>query len=318
MKTSDYEAVSSRVSDLKKHFVKTERYFELEQQFQLLLSRHVVGHGNGGAFEGRGIAIVGASGSGKTTAVERLLRHARDMYPDNTETGEVIAVSMRVPSPATLKFVGMTALKALGYPMERRGEAYMIWEKVKFHLRERHVRFLHLDEAQDVAARGTEKDRRAVVNTLKSLMQDQDWPVNLILTGTNDLTDILNFDPQLGRRLNAIEFNRLEPQRDVANIRKLVKSYGMKANVSVDGHVLSDAFAARIIHAADCEFGLCVELIIAAMEDLFLNGASVLGADVFASAYQRRTGCIPGLNPFLVEDFQSIDPRKLLGRLEAF
>ncbi|MFQ8433569.1 hypothetical protein [Amaricoccus sp. W119] len=64
-----------------------------------------------------GIAVIGASGSGKTRTIARLLtRHAP--APDG-ESPEVSFVSLSVLSPAPLKFVGMATPTALGYEIER-------------------------------------------------------------------------------------------------------------------------------------------------------------------------------------------------------
>lgn len=34
----------------------------------------------------------------------------------------------------------------------------------------------------------------------------------------------------------------------------------------------------------------------------------------FTAAFARRSGCIAGLNPFIIDEFERIDVRKLLGR----
>src|SRR5699024_5479468 len=120
----------------------------------------------------------------------RLLSH-------DAETADV--ASFLVPSPATLKGVGISCLNGLGYPLMRDRTAGIIWELVQSHLRELQIMFLHLDEAQDLMGSQSEREMLAVVNTLKSVMQNRYWPVSIVLSGLPTLKTLLNLDPQLGR-----------------------------------------------------------------------------------------------------------------------
>jgi GTPase SAR1 family protein len=303
------QSVGEQIADLQAHFLRHERFRQLDEVFRLLKHRRQADIRAGRSRELRGIAVIGASGSGKTTAVDRLLRNA-SKDGDTGDHWEII--SLRVPSPATVKFVGQTILRGLGYPVNGRREAWYFWNLVRHHLREPQTLFLHLDEAQDLAARGTERERQSVVNLLKSLMQDPDWPVCLILSGTGELADILNFDPQLGRRFQPIRFDPVNEISDLGKVRDLLSAYVAKTSLSADDGIGTNEFAARLVHAAANEFGLIIEITIAAIEVAFLRqGASLTVAD-FAGAFRRRTGCIDGLNPFVAQNFRRIDPRELL------
>lgn len=135
-----------------------------------------------------------------------------------------------------------TILRGLGYPVNGRREAWYVWNLVRHHLRERRTLFLHLDEAQDLAARGTERERHSVVNLLKSLMQDPEWPVGLILSGTGELADILNFDPQLGRRFQPIRFDPVSEIADLEKVRDLLSAYVAKTAVFADDGIETEEF----------------------------------------------------------------------------
>lgn len=303
--------VSEQILALRRIFAHHSAYHQLEQQFQLLLDRRRTEIAAGVTMEARGIALIGASGSGKTTAVARLLSHSAGLGGDATKTPRKDVVSFQVPSPATLKFVGQTALEALGYPLRRERTEMIIWATVRQHLQARKTLFLHLDEAQDLMRHQTPKVLQSVVRTLKSLMQTRDWPVGLVLSGMPDLKELLNHDPQLARRFYPIEFPNLSTVTDGDEVGHLTASYAQRVNLEAK-HLFSDEFSARLIHSADGEFGLVVELIIAAIEEALNSGDSSLENRHFVEAFRRRSGCVDALNPFQAADFERIDARALL------
>lgn len=81
-----------------------------------------------------------------------------------------------------------------------------MWDLVSFHLHLRKCWLIHLDEGQELGGRGSEIEKAAVINALKSLMQIPDWPTNLVISGTPELHDLLMQDPQLSRRLFVVHF----------------------------------------------------------------------------------------------------------------
>jgi hypothetical protein len=222
--------------------------------------------------------------------------------------------SLPVPTPATLKFVGQTTLAALGFQLRRERTAQTIWQMVKGHLHERQTLFMHYDEAQDLAAHQTPKELTSVVNTLKSLMQHPIWPVGLILSGTSELKTIINHDAQLARRVYPIEFPQLDLALDADRVLRLLWQYTERAGLAPDANMTTIEFAARLIHAGAREFGLLIELIIAALEEAMLANAEVLEMVHFTRMFRKRAGCIDGLNPFIAGDFERIDSRRLLDR----
>ena len=185
---------------------------------------------------------------------------------------------------------------------------------VKGHLKDRQTLFLHFDEAQDLIRLQTPKELNAVVSTLKSLLQHKSWPVGLILTGTEDLKTVINHDVQLARRVYPIEFIRLNAALDHNRILKTLSRYADAAGLPPSPGIMTPELAARLTHAADREFGLLIEMIVASLEQAMNAGDAELGVGHFAAMFHHRTGCINGLNVFVADDFERIDPRKLLDR----
>ncbi|MCF6433859.1 ATP-binding protein, partial [Leisingera sp. MMG026] len=180
---------ANRMSALEKHFVRHERFTPLEARFSFHIQKRLADITAKQTGEAHGIALSGASGTGKSAAVAHLIRRAQKSL-ETSNLREATIVSLRVPSPATLKFAGQTLLRALGYQISSERQAWYIWDLVRHHLRERKVLFVHLDEAQDLASRGTRHELNSVASMMKTLMTDEEWPVGILLSGTTELEDI--------------------------------------------------------------------------------------------------------------------------------
>lgn len=306
--------IPQRILALRRMFSRNRTYRAFESRFRYLLDRRRAELAAGIVAEARCIALIGASGSGKTRAAEHLFATQPDLVLHDPDTARLDVASFQVPSPATLKFVGQMCLAALGLELQRDKSAQIIWAMVKGHLGDRQTLFLHFDEAQDLSRHQTPKELNAVVSTLKSLLQHKSWPVGLILTGTNDLKAVINHDEQLARRVYPIEFARLNAMLDGDRILKTLRRYTNAAELTPSPDVLTPEMAARLTHAADLEFGLLIEMIIAAIEEALNAGGMDLGTGHFAAMFHHRTGCIDGLNAFVAEDFERIEPRRLLDR----
>ena len=210
--------------------------------------------------------------------------------------------------------MGQTVLRALGYNLSAERQAWYIWDLVRHQLRERKVLFLHLDEAQDLSARGTRHELDAVASMLKTLMTDADWPVGILLSGTEELENILNHDPQLARRMDTIHFAPLSPVMNAPDVARLIEGYARRADLALAGEITDITLSERLIHAAAFQFGLVIEMIIAAIEVAFLEGAAHLEWRHFTAAYALRSSCMDAFNPFIVNDYHRIDARKVFTR----
>lgn len=313
MKSKSIPEIAQKVAQLRDHFVHHERFEPLEARFAMLLAKRLSDINAGRSSEAHGLALSGASGTGKSAAMVHLLgkvpRHL--MAADHTEA---TVISLRVPSPATLKFVGQTLLRSLGYQIGSERQAWYIWDLVRHHLKERKVLFVHLDEAQDLASRGTKNELNSVASMLKTLMTDPDWPVGIILSGTPELEDILNYDPQLARRMETVHFNSLSSIAHSNDVLDLLENYSSRAGLKLAAEICEIAHGERLIHAAAHQFGLVIELTLAAIEQAFLRSSKELSRIDFSLAYHLRSACDDAFNPFIVKDFHRVDARRVFSR----
>ncbi|MES0863266.1 TniB family NTP-binding protein [Ruegeria sp. SCPT10] len=303
------------VQDLRSAYVPTKAYRKLEQNFQMLLDQRRADLAEGITSNVRGIVLIGQSGSGKSTAIRELVKQNRALIASNPEEEVCEFIGLQVPSPATMKFVGAATLNALGYPYSGSQSGPVVWDMVKRQLELRRTLFLHLDEAQDLARYQTDKERQAVVNTLKFLMENSQWPVGLVLTGMPDLKNIVNQDAQLARRLYPIEIDRLHDLRHAKSVVDLVKGYTRRAGIAISDELKSESFARRLMHAADYEFGLLAELTVQSITEAITSAGLTVALQTkhFAEVFHARSAAIDGLNPFIAEDFTRIRARDVLG-----
>ncbi len=314
MMTNDPK-VRKVIQDLRSAYMPTAAYRTLDHNFRKLLEQRRADLEDGITANVRGIVLVGQSGSGKTTAMRELVRQTQDLILSNPEEEICEFIGLQVPSPATMKFVGAATLHALGYPYSRDQSGPVVWGLVKRQLQQRRTLFLHLDEAQDLARHQTDKEYQAVVNTLKSLMENSQWPVGLILTGMPDLKNIINQDAQLARRVYPIEIDRLNEFRHVDPVIELLRSYARRAKLQLSDSLTTENFAQRLMHAADYEFGLLAELTVQSITEALSGNeqCAVLETSHFADVFHARSAAIDGLNPFIAEDFTRIRSRDVLG-----
>ncbi|MFS4581103.1 ATP-binding protein [Phaeobacter sp. C3_T13_0] len=301
---------AKRVAALRNHFINHERFEPLEAQLTLLLEKRLADIEIGQTNEAHGMALSGPSGAGKTTAMSFLAQRTQERLRAEGH-GDRCIVSLRVPSPATLKSVGQALLRELGYKISSERQAWYIWDLVRHQLKELGVTNILLDEAQELASRGTKHELNSVASMLKTLMTDPEWPVGIILSGTPELEGILNHDPQLARRMKTVRFDSLSPTADAENAVDLIEAYCDAGEVSAHENTQEQAMGERLIHAAANQFGLVIELTIAALEQAYLEASSTLRRDHFAKAYHCRSACDNTLNPFIIPDFYRIDSRQV-------
>lgn len=304
---------AKKIADLRARFILHERFEPLQARFRILLEKRLADIAAGRSADAHGIALSGASGTGKSCAMAQLISRAR-IELAQTSCADAPIISLRVPSPATLKFLGQMILRALGYNLSAERQAWYIWDLARHQLRQRRVLFLHLDEAQDLSSRGTVGELTAVASMLKTLMTDPDWPVGIMLSGTEELERILNHDPQLARRMDAVHFAPLSPVVHAPDVVGLIGDYALRAGLVTAPDSQTIALAERLVHASAFQFGLIIEIIIAAIEVALLEEATALQARHFVLAYEHRASCSDAFNPFIVTDYHRIDARKVFIR----
>lgn len=310
--TDRREEIERIIFKLKAQFFEREFYPVLEEEFSEMLLTRRMSLEAGQPREGRVLTVIGGSGSGKTTAINRLVGpHIEDTEP-TVEDATKTVIQFNSPDRASGKGVAIEAITALGYTASSKREEGSLRALLRGHLQQRGTFVVHIDEAQDLVRFETQNERDRVVKLLKSLLVDKTWPVDVILSGVPELLATINKDPQLQRRTTVIEVPRLQPALDDRDVVGLVYDYASDAMIAIAPDVDNLEFAERLIHSANREFGTIVRYIIGAIRQALLEDAVTLSISHFAEIYKRKTNCPRTANPFLEKDFERIDVRSWL------
>lgn len=302
-------AVACDIARLRAIHVETERDHELRAQLQRLLQ--VDEGGNPTPFpvrftanlETRGIALIEPAGGGKTTAVREVLR-SFDALGVNQETGAPRILQMQVESPATQKSLGLAMLRALGIDqVNPRVKVWEIFGMIRKRIAVTGTTVLWLDEAHDVFLSRSAREIDDILKMLKGLMQGE-AAVILILSGTERLSEITSYDPQVNRRFTKILPADLAIGADNGELEDLIRAYCDRVGLTFkpEGAVIS-----RLIYGSRKRFGRAVETTINAIERALLDGDRELERQHFAEAWGMQEGCPWDQNVFVAPAWETIE-----------
>ena len=256
--------------------------------------------------ETRGVMVVAGSGGGKTTMIEQALTNHPALSSDDPE--RVPVVSVRVPSPASTKGLGLAVLEATGYAGN--GERLVerqVWNRVRHRLKQLHTLVLWIDEAQELFRTKGQQETRNMPNTIKSQMQG-DGSVVVVLSGIDELRQIASTDPQITRRFRTMTLREVSEAGDGDMLWSILKGYCAKAGPASPerGNLVG-----RLIYACRGQFGLCIEMIVDAIELAIGERAEALDHQHFAEVFAVHTDCDYDKNVFLSTRWSQINLDRL-------
>lgn len=257
---------------------------------------------------GRALVVTGEAGAGKS----RALSHAFNNRPEFAGFGKpgewCPLLSVVAPSPFTLGALGNEITRKLGYNSRRDIQHSKVWPVVRELTAECGVRILHFDEAQHGDEIKSDLMAQEVENTFKRMMQDEDWPLWLILSGLPKLSRFCQDDASMKRRVRVLPFEALNFPDHVQSVLQTMHDLVALCPSMSCSALRSDEFAHRLLHAATYQFGLVIEYVQDAIaECLMAEGGGELSLGHFADVYTIRTGeKDPNLNPFLARRWTAI------------
>lgn len=310
--TEEENRKSDVIDTLRARYVSSERDDLINEQIERLIRNAVARkdprkrHSAGNRRAGLGFAVIGESGAGKTTALERAFWN-HPAFPGYGVAGsECPLITVQAPSPCTLGQLAMSINDVLGYGTQSVLPENQAWRRARFQLEANGKMFLHIGDAQHVMHTLADHEKQKFADTLKNLMIDPKWPAQLILDGISDLVPFLQMDRQIKRRLRYVNFENVSAEKDAEFIESTVRDYAKKAGlmlaVSDD-----DMLTGRLAHAACHQMGLVIEILVDAIEVSLAGKSDTLSLGEFADAYADRTLDSSGLNPFVVRAWEAID-----------
>ncbi|WP_435266087.1 ATP-binding protein [Shinella sp. BE166] len=272
----------------------------------------------GGGSRRRILAIIGESGTGKTTSLKYVLGDFPEMKQYRDASGRLIIpmISIEVPRPCTTKDIAIRILQELGVEASHSANEYDLWQAVKAQLRECGTILVHLDESQHLLAADTAAAVRKLQDRFKSLLSIEDWPLHLILSGVIDLATLFTGDQQLANRSTVMRFENLLFPGDKAIVVNVLQDIASDhCGLTLSPALLTDDFLGRVVKAAGGGIGTLIEFIRAACYKALSKGHKALGPKDFAFAYSRFSGSRELDNIITAKTWQDIDRAKALADL---
>lgn len=312
-KNSQVEAPISRLQRrtlLKSKYFRMGRADELDAALNFAVGDFEAGVMTGDHFEGSGIAVIGESGSGKTKEINALFQRFGDA-PEIMESGlERKFLQYALAGETTWKALGLQLLGLLDYPLKANRTEHEIWNRVRFQMKERGIWMLHIDECQHMFQTLGSNESKKVINSIKTCMKDREWPILVVMSGIPELLEVVNLDPQLRNLVTSVSLRSIDTTRDLADLDAALVGYGNVAEVDVEA-LRQEHIYERMAHGHEYLFGRVFRFMVEAFASL-PDGQSTMTVEHLADCYARKTGCIPGFNVFLQDDFFDCDVSTLM------
>jgi len=310
-----------RIAHMATTYVGTARDKLLDHAFDAIVENSAA-EAFGKASKQRVLFVIGESGSGKTTAVEKHLAKRPQFKPRVRSDGTLVhpMIWMEAPKPLTRKGLAKAGLKALGHEVTNRSltetELFDLW---KTQICAQGVLFLAIDEMQHVIRGPSAKEVQDVADIVKSLVQIPGWPLHLILSGVPALGRFLEQEGETERQLKErsiiVEFQPMTYPDDVKVMIKVIQRI-----VTVDAELEADGlkekeFIHRLLHAASGAFGSMIQITRKACENAMRSNRDVVSIKDFEVAYALASGCRAAQNIFTATNWNQLMPDRSLSEM---
>lgn len=296
---------------LKSCYFQMERANELDLHLRDVVEDFDAGRLSGDRFEGRGLVVIGESGSGKSREIDKALERLT-ANKGKLECGlETRFLQDALDGETTWKSLGLQLLNKLGYPLSASRTEHEIWTRVRLQLQGQGIWLLHIDECQHMFQTLGEKDTRKVINALKTFMKHREWPVTIILSGIPELLGKVNIDPQLRNLMTPYALRPLDPHGpDLDEVDTVVFQLGEALGLDITGIRDEDVYM-RMAYGHENLFGKIFRFLV----DVFATlpeGETCVSLSHLSDQYERNTGCTVGQNVFLRADYEACNVGALM------
>ena len=266
--------------------------------------------------EGRALIVAGPSGAGKTT----LIRHGTRAHPELSitpdEHGAVGMLFVQVPPACNLADLGTAVAQAAGYPARDGLKASVAWGAAMRVIKEKGIRFLWIDELQNVTELANVKEARKIRNTIKMSLINVRHSMGLVLSGDMSIVSFLCSDRHILRRSDVMEIAAVDASL-FAVIAGAIKLMARKAGMSTAPE-LETEIVPRLVHAALGQFGTSIETAritiarAADSRDDASGAVAILDMENFARSWARAHAVGADANPFVTPLWAKLDVAAIL------
>ncbi|MBZ7927023.1 ATP-binding protein [Ensifer adhaerens] len=269
----------------------------------------------GGGSRRRLFAVIGESGSGKTTSINHVLNSFEAFKPYRNEFNELMMpfIGLEVDRACTTKDLAIHIFQQLGLPANRASNEDDLYSTLKKQLRLRGTILLHLDEAQHLMKSNSEAAVRGLQDRFKSLLSIPEWPLHMIVSGVPELATLFTGDQQLANRSLVMRFEKYGfPADQVAIVKILSDIASDHCGLKLAPELLTDDFLGRFVRATDGGVGTMIEMIRAASYKALSKSHKHLGPKDFEFVYGRVSGSLVAENIMTAESWVNLERKNAL------
>lgn len=274
----------------------------------------------------KAIVIVGAFRTGKSFLVEHALRRLTAITAGDSAI-EPKAISVRCDPHFEAVELAKSLLAAMRFLPPRSMSVIEAMDRVRRRLALVQPTAIHIDEFQrSLAPHRTSKARipaeqAAICGHVQQLLDHSAWPTPVVLSGTHEITDVLQKEEMGFLRERCSDVIELAPlkagdKRDQSELNigflDYCQTVGLKAEISTTGELIQ-----RLTHAAAYSRGMAFELCREAIEIALWRGAKIVTREDFATFYARKSGVSAPDNPFIASEWHLTDPNKLISGIKS-
>ncbi len=205
-----------------------------------------------------------ARGIGKTTELRKLINafNASGTVTPGGRQAKIASV-MRKGIP-TWKDLGIYARRmGMGFWSEKRMTQNEVWRLVLVQAKAQGIIGLHFDECRHIFPQEGRAERGKILDSFKSLLKEQEWPMILVLSGVEELAEHIKSDGQLDALLDDVVFSECDVHRsgDVTEINTLCHAYAESVGLIFLAWP-PWGFCQRLAFVCADRWGLVIELLI--------------------------------------------------------
>ncbi|MGO7611191.1 ATP-binding protein [Rhizobium ruizarguesonis] len=255
----------------------------------------------------RGLFVIGKAGTGKSTSIRRAMSANPDLQPLVNAYGEKAPqyLSIKLPKKAATIDLVSHVLKAMGMPHD--GKEKAMTDEMKNQFKQRGIWLLHLDELQHTVRSNTAKAYEAIQDLVKEMLDDEDWPLHMILSGVPRIRKI-QVEDQIDRRSEVLNFYPLKAPANNDRIRELIAKISVEGcAMSLDPDVQTPEFYERLCMATNGAWGTMIERVQDVSFGTLERGKTLLTKKDFARQYEMTKGCPLSENVYMAPNFRDLD-----------
>ncbi|WP_275782679.1 ATP-binding protein [Pararhizobium gei] len=240
--------------------------------------------------DGHVLIITGESGAGKSTTIMHHLNKFEALRPTTDQYGDMLLPLVRVKAPTdcTMRELGYELLAKMGYDLKSDLSEAAVYRRVRERMKLLGTKVVFIDEFQHIFDAPKIKGVQHLTDTLKNLLQEEGYPIYVIVAGLPEIQGVVHRDPKeqmegrtVVRNLPDLSF---EGHREL--VAEVVRHYLTVAELELSVEP-SDEFLRRMLHAGRNRLGIIIRIVMFAIEDSLDRGDRTVGSEHWKRAYMR-------------------------------